>query len=413
MGLEGLKSNTQRLTALLAIAALSVLAMIGCGGQVNTSFAPAPVSSAQALSIDSIVNAEIAKNNVPGVQLAISRGGRLIYSKAYGFSDLTIRAPMTTVSTMRIGSVSKQFTTAAIMLLQQDGLLSIDDKVSRWIPELTFGDRITLRQLGNQDSGMPGDDIVAFGTPTGVGVTITQASELARLNDLYATGKLSAPGIRFEYANVNFYLLSIVIERASKMDLPTFEQNRIFSVLGMDATYSTEHRADARLATGYLRNLGTDPWGTYPELTYGLLFGAGNLISTAEDLVRWDNGLATLLSPQSIQTYLTVPVLPNNSPTSYAFGINSYRGSRSHNGETLGFHAFNIVYADGIAIIMLGNSRECGLSFFIPENLATVIHDKIAPPADYPTTFPSPPPPTPSPSQPPFFIPPSTNFPCT
>src|ERR1700682_5263191 len=121
-----------------ALCFVMTMLLVGCSA-VSVPPGATAVTPQQAQQIDALLSAEITANHVPGIQLAIARGAAVVYSKSYGFVDLTSKTPLATTTTMRIGSVSKQFTAACILLLQQDGVLSIDDRLSRWVPELTFG----------------------------------------------------------------------------------------------------------------------------------------------------------------------------------------------------------------------------------------------------------------------------------
>jgi CubicO group peptidase (beta-lactamase class C family) len=343
--------------------------------------------------IDALVQAQPAHRVAPGIAVAISKNGRTIYENTAGERDISSHAPMLITTPQPIGSITKQFTAAGILLLQQEKKLSIDDRLSKYVPEYVQGDEITLRQMLNMVSGISDNDPAIYGDH--LTQPITRREMFANLNKLPLIWK---PGTHMVYTNTNYNLLGLVIERVSGQSYLAFLREHIFSPLGMSST-STIDQPPADMAFGYHHEKPGQAFVTRAELHPDFSFGTGNLVSTTQDLLKWDAALLgqKVLNEASLRTMFTVPgdgktntVLEEDKrfpvmlhvndgkPTVYAMGwMLPNPHTKWHGGHTFLFESTNALFSDGYNIAIIGNIRDGG--GFEPENLAVDIHNLLNP----------------------------------
>lgn len=299
----------------------------------------------------------------PGYQLAISRHGQIIYSRAQGMADMERLTPLSKISIIEAGSVSKQFTAAAILLLQQEGKLSLDDDVRRYIPELpSYGHIITLSQMMHHTSGLKdwGSLMSLSDWPRGTKV-YTNAEVLSIMTK---QGSLNQePGAVYAYSNTNYVLLAIIVERTSGESLADFTRKRIFIPAGMN---HTQWRTDIRTivpnrAIAYTR--GENDF--YTDMPNEDVYGNGGLLTTAEDLLRWNIFYTSgkLGTPSLFPEQLHLVNLNNGQQNNYAAGlrIDFVNGRKiiSHDGATAAYRALLEYYPDeDLSIAWLSNNAE-------------------------------------------------------
>jgi CubicO group peptidase (beta-lactamase class C family) len=351
------------------------------------------ISRAVKEKIDALVQAQPAKRVTPGIAVAISKNGRTIYENTAGERDVSSHAPMLITTPHAIGSITKQFTAAGILLLQQEKKLSIDDRLSKYVPEYVHGDDVTLRQMLNMVSGISDNDPGIYGDQ--LTQPITRKEMLANLNKLPLIWK---PGTRMVYTNTNYNLLGLVIERVSGQSYLAFLREHIFSPIGMSST-STIDQPPADMASGYHHEKPGQPFVTRAELHPDFSFGTGNLVSTTQDLLKWDAALLgqKVLNEDSLRAMFTVPgdgkintVLEEDKrfpvmlhvndgkPTVYAMGwMLPNPHTKWHGGHTFLFESANALFSDGYSIAIIANIRDGG--GFEPENLAVEIHNLLNP----------------------------------
>jgi CubicO group peptidase (beta-lactamase class C family) len=313
-----------------------------------------PVEQAR---IDSAALAVLAGTGAPSASVAIVRGGELVYEQAYGEGRVGTWA--TTGMRYAIGSVSKQFTATAILLLAEEGKLSLDDTVARWFPRLTRANEITLRQLLSMTSGYqdywPQDYVfTAMQSPTTADAIL----------DRWAGQKLDFdPGTSWQYSNTNYVIAAAVVERVAGMPFMEFLRQRIFTPLRMTTVADFDAGPLARQDAGpYLRNA-VGPLKLAPKEGKGWLFGAGQLAMTAHDLATWDLSMInqTVLQPASYRDLMTTMVLTGGTATGYGLGVNvgmapGGRRRISHGGAVSGYTTTNVVFPDDkAAIVVLTN----------------------------------------------------------
>jgi D-alanyl-D-alanine carboxypeptidase len=251
--------------------------------------------SGKADEIDDYITAQMQQLHVPGVSLGVVRDGRIIKAQGYGLANLELKAPATKETVYEIGSNTKQFTAAAIMILAEEGKVHLDDPVTKYFPEAPQAWRgITIRHLLTHTSGIQNHVAV----PHWLDVFRTNlAFETAPGRDdlLKMFFKLPLefqPGETWAYDNTGYYLLGIVIEKASGKSYWQSLDRHIFKPLGMVATRNTDPKPIVQnRASGY--EWKNDHFENRPILLPAIAFSAGSLLSTVEDMTKWDAALYT------------------------------------------------------------------------------------------------------------------------
>ena len=314
-------------------------------------------------AIDAIVTKALEDRSVPSVSIAIVQGGKLAYAQAYGLARIDPAIKATPQMRYKIGSNTKQFIAAAMLLLVEDGKLSLDDKVARFLPGLTRANDITVRQLLAHTAGYPDyyplDYLAPFmAAPTTVDAIIAN----------WGKRPLSfEPGSRWEYSNTGYAIAGRIIEIASGRSLDSFVRSRITDRLGMRSVIDT---SEAPLDVnndpqGYEVAALGPPRAARPEGQYWV-WAAGNLAMTASDLARWDIALMhnVILTSTSRKTMATENLLTSGTGTKYGLGLfvrttPEGRLRWDHGGETSGFCSQNTLFPnDDLAIVVLSNG--CG-----------------------------------------------------
>jgi len=298
----------------------------------------------------------------PGVATLVAVDGRVIYRGNFGQANTKTRAAIQSDTVFDIGSISKPFTATAILMLFEEGKLSIDDPLAKHLPELQrYPAGITLRHLLTHTSGLPHFEPDEERT----GQQFLPEEILAwhaRQKKLRFT-----PGEKYEYCNGGYVLLSLIVERIAGQPFPEFVRQRIFQPLGMTrtslrlATRQIENRA-----VGYRRS--NDAGFLVVSDSDGLrVQGDGGIQSTVEDLLRWAEAWTTakLLKPETIRMALTPAVLNDGTRTSYGlgWGLSRVEGRVmvSHDGRARGFRAYLAMFPasrGALVVVVLGNQRE-------------------------------------------------------
>ena len=319
--------------------------------------------------IDDYITGQIKRLHFPGASLAIVRDGHITKAQGYGFANLELRSPATKETVYEIGSTSKQFTATAIMMLVEEGKVRLDNTITKYFPEAPQAWRdVTIRHLLTHTSGIQNHVAV----PHWLDVFRTNlAFETAPSRDelLKMFFKLPLefqPGETWAYDNTGYYLLGIIIEKASGKSYWQFLDERIFKPLGMNATRSTDPQPIVRnRASGY--EWKNDHFENRPVLLPTIAFSAGSLLSTVEDMAKWGPALYTekLLKKSSLDQMWTAVATNDGAaaPFNYGFGwfIDSYHGHRlvQHSGGTPGFSsAMYRFVSDKLTIIILTNHAD-------------------------------------------------------
>lgn len=358
-----MRDYVARLRLLVSVAAFAmVLNVGGCGGSNPSSPQnPPPLLSA---TVDSLVQSEMQQFGVPAMDVALAKKGATLYARGYGVSDLSTRRPAESGSIFEIGSITKQFTAALIMKLQEQGQLHVDDSIAPYLPQYGFPSAITIRMLLTHTSGLADfTNFADFGQWVTDGV-----SEPVVLADISQARLQFQPGTQYAYSNSNFYLLGSIIERLTGQSYTANLDQYIFHPLALQDTYYVLPPANLA-ATGYTHNGAA----LVPAIIWdrSAAFAAGALSSNLSDLVAWDDALISgkVVSPASFQQMITSNGFFQDG-YSYGFGLAlSTYNSRPlmwHAGQIGGFYTENVVFLDdGFTLVILTNDQDYDTDPFV------------------------------------------------
>lgn len=326
--------------------------------------------------VDQVAEQALGQTGVPSASLAIVRDGEIEYTQAYGKARLDpveMAAPSMRYS---IGSISKQFTATAVLMLEQQGKLSIDDPVGKYLPDLTRADEVTIRELLSHTSGYqdywPEDYLM---TP------LSEPTTAGHILDVWGKKPLDFdPGTKWQYSNTNYVIAGQIVEKVSGEPLMQFLEEHIFHPLAMKEVWDSDERQLERTdAEGYIR-YALGPLRPAPSAGRGWMFAAGELAMPAYDLAQWDISVMdrSLLQPQSYNQLETSVKLKNGTDTHYALGMDvrdlNGHAELEHSGEVSGFVAENMVFPqDKLAIVVLTNQDASRAAGMIGRGLAPLL----------------------------------------
>ena len=346
---------------------MAVLAIMLGAGPVRAQQA----SDSVARAVDRVFDA-FRNTDSPGCAVGVSRNGASVLERAYGMANLETGTPIQPSSIFHVASVSKQFTAAAILLLERDGKLSLDDDIRKHLPEIPdYGTRITIRHLLTHTSGLRDQwDLLALGRGRFEENRITEADVMDIIPRQTALN--FKPGAEYVYSNTGYTLAGVIVRRVSGKSLREFAQERIFGPLGMhhthfhdDYTMVVKGRTSAYAPRG-----GAERWRvSIPNYD---TYGATSLFTTVGDLLKWEAnrdtptvGDATMFANMQRRTPLTT-----GDTSNYGLGVTSsrYRGALvvDHTGSDAGYRAY------------LGRLPEQGLAIAIACNTATANTTQLA-----------------------------------
>jgi D-alanyl-D-alanine carboxypeptidase len=341
----------------------------------NRVFTPAMSAQVDALALD-----ELHAGRTPGLAIGIVEDGRLVYARGFGFAILANHVPMTPDTEFYVGGITMQFTAAAVLLLVQDGKLKLDDKVSKYLPNFHSADDITVAQLLTQTSGLP--DYTQ--TPNG-SLDFTHS---IKINDLFAAvdqmKAAAPPGAVYANNPLNYLTAAAIVEKVSGVSFSDYLQQHIFLPLVMNHTFLAGDSGIApTAAVGYTRagrGFATgQPWDP------AWLGGALGLVTTVDDLAKWDTEMPILLRVDAVRTMFTPSA--RLGPTQYGMGwVVDRRGGKDlywYNGDVIGYRAMNaLLPTEHVAVIVLSNvDARNGGPVVVPEELTQRVLDIVLPPA--------------------------------
>jgi D-alanyl-D-alanine carboxypeptidase len=344
-------------------------------GQDQTASVLPPDVSAR---IDRLALDQIHAGRTPGIAIGVVEDGRLVYARGFGFATLSPHAPMTPETEFYAGGLTMEFTAAAVLLLEQDGKLKLDDTVSKYVPEFHLGADVTIAQLLTQTSGLPSYN-TAPGIPTDPTKTIKIADLLAAVDKLKPA---APPGSAYANNPLNYLLAGLVVERASGVTLSDYLEQHIFIPLIMDHSFlAGDNGISPARATGYTRT--PQAFSVAPMWDPAWLGGDLGLVSTIDDLAKWDIEMPVLLRVDAVRTMFTPA--GNVGPTHYGMGwVIDRRGGKEFdwaNGEISGYRALNaLLPAEHIGVIVFSNADSLNGAVTTPEEIAARILDLLAPP---------------------------------
>jgi CubicO group peptidase (beta-lactamase class C family) len=320
--------------------------------------------NALAARLDSIAAADVVAGTAVGLQFAVVRGNEQLLLKSYGKADAEGNTALTNNTVLGIGSVTKQFTAAAILQLRDAGKLGIDDELTKWLPE--FGDRargVTLRHLLGHTSGAPDQGSM----PEFRAMQMLRNATVSRDSVYTITARYPfefPAGSQQAYSNTGYWLLGRVVEKASGMSWEQYIQKRIFEPLGMTRSMNCN---DAQKASdrSYGHNVRNGQVRRVPDIVHTATIGSGAICSTAGDMVKWLQGLhgGKVVSAQSYAEMIAPTKLDDGTATQYGMALTVWKDARGlkeigHNGGGFGYSSQAWWHPDSkLALVILTNSE--------------------------------------------------------
>ena len=350
----------------------------------STAFAQLPKDSEA--KIAATAEQVLHDTGVPSASVAIAQNGRVVYARAFGLARVQPPQPAQAAMAYPIGSVSKQFTATAVLLLQQEGKLKLDDAVAKFFPELTRASEITIRNLLTMTSGYedyaPQDYIVpAWRKP---------ADPLAIVREWAGKPLDFEPGTQWQYSNTNYVLAALIVQKVTGEPFAQFLRENVIDPLHLPGVFNTYAQSGKLEVTGYVSNAMATPRVLPLEAT-GWYFGDGDLAMPASTLCLWDLSIMsrTLLKPASYAAMETAYKLKSGASANYGLGmdVRDLNGRREleHSGEVGGYVAENALFPDdGIAVAVLTNEVASGAASRIAQAIEPLLLPQA--PAEKPGT---------------------------
>ena len=358
----------------LQVRVTSVLGLVCVVGAVVPMVAQSAVPAATASGID-VAAAEVLKaTGVPSASVAVVQGGKVAYVKAYGMARLDPPMPAEAGMQYSVGSISKQFTAAMMLLLVQDGKVKLDDPVGKYLPELTRANEVTIRQVLSMTSGYQD-----FWPEDYVMTSMMKPTNPQQILDVWGKKPLDfEPGTQWQYSNTNYVIAGRIVEIVGGKALIEQLQERIFRPLKMTGVLNSDaSRLPASDPTGYYQHA-LGPLRPAPLEGQGWMFAAGELAMPASDLALWNISMMdrTLLAKASYDAMFTEVKLKDGKGSGYGLGVQvgTRNGHRyiEHSGEVSGFVSENIVFPDDKAAVTVLTNEDAS-------SAAGALGRKIAP----------------------------------
>ncbi|WP_235972733.1 serine hydrolase domain-containing protein [Pedobacter ghigonis] len=324
--------------------------------------------------IDSLILAAMPDQQGPGGAFMVARKGQVLYQKAFGKANLELGVNLITESVFQLGSMTKQFTAAAVLLLAQQGKLKVSDPIGKYIPDYPGGDKITIHHLLTHTSGIK---------------DFTKMKALAGIAQKEMTPKMMvdffkdepvdfAPGERFGYNNSGYVLLGYLIELVSGESYAAFVQQHIFNPLGMiHSYYASDRQLIEKRAYGYQKK--ESGYVNKTAINFSVPFASGALMSTLADLLKWQNALNQnkLLHVAEAQQAFSRYKLNNGELFNYGYGwhIKEIEGlvARAHGGSIFGFKSMGVYIPDEDIYVVGLTNCDCNSPTILVENIAKLV----------------------------------------
>lgn len=302
------------------------------------------------------------KADDPGATVIVVKDGKTVFRKAYGAADVAAKTPLTPGTVLRLGSITKQFTAVAILMLAEEGKLALNDPITRFFPDYpTQGKVITIEHLLTHTSG-----IVSYTGKSNYVATMAKDLTVAQMIDGFRNDPLEfEPGTRFKYNNSGYFLLGAIIERVAGTSYASFLEGRIFTPLGMkDTAYEGVERSNAPRAVGYTAQ--EKGFAPAQPLSMSQPYAAGALVSTVDDLAKWDAAIASgkLLKPVSWKMAFTSYKLSPEKSTGYGYGwgVGTLQGTPvvDHGGGINGFRTYALRLPEQKVFVAVLSNADSG-----------------------------------------------------
>lgn len=310
-----------------------------------------------ATKIDNVILTEFKDKKGPGGVFMVAKNGKAIYQKAFGKANLELDVNLTTENIFQLGSMTKQFTAVAILMLEEQGKLDVKQAVSKYIPDYPTGDSITLHHLLTHTSG-----IKDFTKMKGLRDIAQKEMTPKMMVDFFKNEPVDfKPGEKFDYNNSGYVLLGYIIELVSGESYEDYIKKHIFQKIGMSQScYATDRQIINKRAYGYQKK--DSGYVNKTIISFSVPFASGSLMSTTSDMLKWQNALSQniLLTNESTQKAFSKYKLNSGEEFTYGYGwhIKEINGtpSREHGGSIFGFKTMGIyIPSENIYVIGLSN----------------------------------------------------------
>lgn len=345
---------------------LLLIAFIIIGNPLNSVY-----SQNLEAKIDSLLLKVFTDKNGPGGEFLVAKAGKPIYQKSFGKANLELDVNLTSDNVFQIGSMTKQFTAISILILEEKGKLSVNDLVSKYLPDYPLGDKITLHHLLTHTSGIK---------------DFTKMKSLRDISQKEMTSKMMvdffknepadfAPGEKFDYNNSGYVLLGYIIELVSGEKYEEFINKNIFDKVGMNnSQYASDRKIILKRAYGYQKK--EYGYVNKTQISFSIPFSSGSLMSTTGDMLKWQNALNLnlLLNTETLKKAFTKYKLNNGEEFTYGYGwhLINVNGTqlRRHGGSIFGFKSMGVyIPSEDIYVIGLTNC-DCNSPTQVTEDIA-------------------------------------------
>jgi CubicO group peptidase (beta-lactamase class C family) len=372
-----LEEMVDRMAAVKRFTSIPLLVILAFSVVVRARGPAKPPESFDVHQIDSYLASEIGRKGQVGLSVAIVKDGKVVLAKGYGRASLESNVPVESGTVFAIGSITKQFTCACVLLLAQDGKLSIHDKVAKYFPKLMRADTITVLDLMNHTSGYSDYYPLDF-----VDRRMQKPISPDDLIREYAGGQLDFdPGTTWSYSNTGYIILGRIVEMVSGQSFGDVLTDRLFKPIGMTNTLYEPDANDRRLAAGYASFALSQPERVRPE-GKGWIGAAGGVYSTPSDLAKWDLALmdGKVLKPEFYRVMTTPRELSSGKSAGYGcglqIGIQEGRTVLRHGGAVSGFHASNALIPSTRSAVVVFCNKEGGLGSLPDTLLRLLLHEE-------------------------------------
>lgn len=327
-----------------------------------------------ATKIDQIITTEFKDKDGPGGVFMVAKDGKSIYQKAFGKSNIELDVNMKSEDVFQLGSMTKQFTAVAILLLQEQGKLNTGDAISRYIPGYPGGNKITIHHLLTHTSGIK--DFTKMKTLRDIAQKEMSPKMMV---DFFKNEPVDfLPGERFEYNNSGYVLLGYVIELVSGESYEDFIDKHIFQKAGMThSRYASDRAIIKNRAYGYQKK--ESGYINKTIINFSVPFSAGSLMSTLNDMLQWQNALNSnlLLNPDQTRKAFTNYTLNNGEEIMYGYGwhLRDINGTptREHGGSVFGFKTMGVYIPEKDIYVVGFSNCDCNSPTQVVRNIAQVV----------------------------------------
>lgn len=328
--------------------------------------------------IDQVISSEIKDKDSPGGIFMVAKNGNLMYQKAFGKANLELNADLDTGYVFQIGSMTKQFTAIAILMLEEQGKLKTKDPISKYVADFPNGDNITIHHLLTHTSG-----IKDFTRMKAIKEIAQREMTPKMLVDFFKNEPVDfSPGEKFEYNNSGYVLLGYIIELVSGESYEGFIGKNIFQKLGMNRSYyATDRLVIPKRAYGYHKK--ESGFVNKTVISYSVPYSSGALMSTLGDMLKWQNGISQnlLLKKENLQKAFTKYELNNGESINYGYGwhLRELNGvqSREHGGSIFGYKSMAVYIPDEDIYVLGLTNCDCNSPTKITQDIAKLVLETV------------------------------------